>query len=138
MKHVDDLQETRGGATRSRNQDVQGQVGSLLRCARRRRGWTLREAAAASGERFKSSTIAAYELGRRSITVSALFELAELYETSVTALLDPRLGANDRTSTLVERIDQLPPEHRELVIALVEQMHRDTRLATGLPTRQSA
>jgi transcriptional regulator with XRE-family HTH domain len=138
MKHVDDLQETRKGAAPSRNQDVQSQVGSLLRTARRRRGWTLREAAAASGERFKSSTIAAYELGRRSITVSALFELAELYETSVTALLDPRPGANDRASTLVERIEQLPPEHRDLVIALVAQMHRDTRLATGLHTRQSA
>jgi transcriptional regulator with XRE-family HTH domain len=121
-----------------RNEDVQGQVGSLLRLARRRRGWTLREAAAASGERFKSSTIAAYELGRRSITVSALYELADLYETSITALIDPRLAANDRASTLVERIDRLPPEHRELVIALVEQMYRDTRLTTGLRTRQSA
>jgi transcriptional regulator with XRE-family HTH domain len=110
----------------------------LLRLARRRRGWTLREAAAASGERFKSSTIAAYELGRRSITVSALYELADLYETSITALIDPRLAVNDRASTLVERIDRLPPEHRELVIALVEQMYRDTRLTTGLRTRQSA
>jgi transcriptional regulator with XRE-family HTH domain len=128
----------RSEAARTRSLDVQGQVGSLLRIARRRRGWTLREAAAASGERFKSSTIAAYELGRRSITVSALYDLAELYETSVTALLANGLQTNDRAATLVERIDQLPPEHRELVISLVDQMYRDTRLVTELHTRQSA
>jgi transcriptional regulator with XRE-family HTH domain len=139
MKHVDDRQATRGvAAARSADLDVQGQVGSMLRIARRRRGWTLREAAAASGERFKTSTIAAYELGRRSITVSALYELAELYDTSVTALLAPRLGANDRTSTLMERIDQLPVENRELIISLVDQMYRDTRLPAELVNRQSA
>jgi transcriptional regulator with XRE-family HTH domain len=138
MSHGDDRQVGRkAAAARTRSLDVQGEVGSLLRVARRRRGWTLREAAAASGERFKSSTIAAYELGRRSITVSALYELAELYGTSVSALLAHRLGPNDRTSALVDRIDQLPRENRELIISLVDQMYRDTRLASERHARSA-
>ena len=118
-----------------RNVDVQAQVGSMLRVARRRRGWTLREAAAASGDRFKSSTLAAYEVGRRSITIGALYDLAELYDTSVSALLAEGIAPNDRASTLVEYFNQLPPGHRELVFSLVEQMYRDTALTADLHAR---
>ena len=107
----------------------------MLRVARRRRGWTLREAAAASGDRFKSSTLAAYEVGRRSITIGALYDLAELYDTSVSALLAEGIAPNDRASTLVEYFNQLPPGHRELVFSLVEQMYRDTALTADLHAR---
>lgn len=108
-----------------------GEVGPRLRQARQDRGWSLAEAATASGERFKASTLAAYERGERRVTVDTLCALAELYETSVAGLLPPTAPPGTPGAELAERIGHLPRPHRRLVSSLVERMLRDTRAPAG-------
>jgi transcriptional regulator with XRE-family HTH domain len=54
-------------------------LGKRLRAARRRRGWSLHEVEAQSGDEFKASVLGAYERGERTLSVARLFSLAELY-----------------------------------------------------------
>ena len=64
------------------------QIGEGLRRARIERGLTLRAAAAASGSRFKPSSIAGYERGERAITLQRFCDLAQLYGADASWLLD--------------------------------------------------
>jgi transcriptional regulator with XRE-family HTH domain len=69
-------------------------VGAFLRTARRRRGWSLAEAASRSGNEFKASTLGAYERGDRPISVSSVERLAELYGMTLEELLTRRPQAD--------------------------------------------
>lgn len=106
-------------------------VGHRLRQARLDRGWSLAEAAGASGGRFKPSTLAAYERGDRRITADALYALARLYATPVAGLFPPVGPPSDGEAALIEQIGHLPGPHRDLLSSLVERMLLDTRPAVS-------
>lgn len=110
-------------------------LGSLLRQARRARGWSLADAVAVSDGTFKASTLAAYERGERRVPAHRLYELARLYGTPVSALYPPTGDLADQAD-LVEQISHLPEPHRALLTALVERMLTDTRPAS--PGRAAA
>lgn len=54
-------------------------TGQVLREIRRARSLSLRHASARSSGRFKPSSLASYERGKRQISLERLFELAEVY-----------------------------------------------------------
>ena len=67
-------------------------AGQTLRDARIRRGLTLRDLAAASGQRFKASVVGGYERGERSISLERFCELATLYGVPPDRLLSDALA----------------------------------------------
>lgn len=110
------------------------QLGRRVRHARRTRGWSLADAVATSGGRFRASTLAAYERGERRVPANTLYQLAQLYGTPVAALFPPTEDVLSGHLTLVEQIGHLPEPHQALVVALVERMLTDTRSTpTALP-----
>jgi len=72
------------------------ELGRVLRRARVRRGLTLRQMEAASGGRFKPSSIAGYERGERSISVERFCRLASFYGVDPGRLLTEALEATAR------------------------------------------
>jgi transcriptional regulator with XRE-family HTH domain len=72
------------------------ELGRVLRRARVRRGLTLRQMEAASGGRFKPSSIAGYERGERSISVERFCRLASFYGEDPGRLLTEALEATAR------------------------------------------
>jgi transcriptional regulator with XRE-family HTH domain len=76
-------------------------VGEALRGFRIRQGLTLSDVARRSGNRFKISSLGAYERGDRAITVERLQQLADLYCVDVRALLSDRPTTVDPTIDLV-------------------------------------
>lgn len=79
------------------------EIGERLRRVRESRGLTLRAAAAASGGRFKPSSIAGYERGERAITLQRFCDLAGVYGADPARLLDGVVRA--ARSEPVVRID---------------------------------
>ena len=67
-------------------------IGERLRAIRRQRGWSLRDAADASGSQFSPSAIGTYERGERGLSIERLHRLAQLYRVPVDRLL-PEEGA---------------------------------------------
>ena len=62
-------------------------LGSRLRAARRRRGWSLGEVERQTAGEFKASVVGAYERGERAISVHRFVKLAQVYEVAPTELL---------------------------------------------------
>ncbi len=62
-------------------------MGSRIRAARKRRGWSLTEVERLSNQEFKASVLGAYERGERAMSVHRLFRLAELYGLSLPQLI---------------------------------------------------
>lgn len=123
--------------TRLAHDEIDAEVGRLLRRARMLRFWTLQKAEDASEGGLKASTIASYERGYRRLAVAGLFELADLYGLPVTSLL-PLPTSGDQVIDLAERINRLPASHRDLLNALVEQMYRDTQAVSALYAAEPA
>ena len=69
------------------------QTGSLMRTARRRAGLTLRSAGEKAGT--SHATIAAYEAGRKSPTVSTLLRILGAYGFAAEIVLSPRIRERD-------------------------------------------
>lgn len=67
--------------------DFNGQLGSKIRRARRARGWSLIDVEDVTEGEFKASVLGAYERGERTLSVSRLSRLAELYEVNVSDLI---------------------------------------------------
>ena len=63
------------------------EIGIVLRTVRRNRGLTLRKVSTLSGGRFKSTSVAGYERGERSISLKRFIELCQLYGVPPHALL---------------------------------------------------
>ena len=59
-------------------------VQTNLRKIRRSKGLTLHQVEVLSNGKYKSVVVGSYERGHRSISVSRLIELAELYEVPIT------------------------------------------------------
>jgi transcriptional regulator with XRE-family HTH domain len=74
-------------------------VGARLRDLRRRRGLSLQEVQALSGQAFKAGVLSAYERGERAISVPRLLRLAELYGVPIAYFfhLDPNACEIDLT-----------------------------------------
>lgn len=93
-------------------------IGAVLRRARRAEGLSLQEVAQRSGGRFKTSTVAGYERGERSISLQRFSALAGFYHRLPDQLL-------------AEALEDLYPEVRRRVaidqsrLDLVEQPARD-------------
>ena len=69
----------------SRNQPIK--LGVALRALRLARNWTLNDFERASGGKIKAVVIGSYERGSRSITVSKLQAITEIYGVPITAVL---------------------------------------------------
>jgi transcriptional regulator with XRE-family HTH domain len=105
-------------------------LGEVLRDARRRRGLTLREASAASGNRFRPSAIGGYERGERSISVERFCDLAVLYGVPADRLLAEvleRLTPTGRAEIVVDltELELLPGEEPRLAAQLVERVKEE-------------
>jgi len=68
-------------------------IGRALRRVRRERGFTLREVARRSEDRFKPTSVAGYERGERSISVERFCQLASLYGIAPDRLLGEAVRA---------------------------------------------
>ena len=68
-------------------------IGERLRAIRRQRGWSLRDAADASGSQFSPSAIGTYERGERGLSIERLHRLALLYRVPVDRLLPEDHGS---------------------------------------------
>lgn len=105
-------------------------LGEVLRDARRRRGLTLREASAASGDRFRPSAIGGYERGERSISVERFCDLALLYGVPADQMLAEtleRLTPIGRAEIVIDltQLELLPGEEPRLAAELVERVRRE-------------
>jgi transcriptional regulator with XRE-family HTH domain len=105
-------------------------LGEVLRDARRRRGLTLREASAASGDRFRPSAIGGYERGERSISVERFCELAILYGVPADRMLAEaleRLTPLGRAEIVIDltQLELLPGEEPRLAAELVERVRQE-------------
>jgi transcriptional regulator with XRE-family HTH domain len=102
-------------------------VGRALRRARQSQGWTLREAAARSGSRFKPTSIAGYERGERAITVARFSDLCDVYGVDADRLLAAVLqdvhGEPPAVIDLTRIEDMQEPEGR-LVASFVREVVR--------------
>jgi len=101
-------------------------AGEALRRARTTRGLTLREVAAASRGRFKSSVVGGYERGERSISLERFCELARFYEIPPDRLLAEALASlepNTRSEIVLDltKLSQVGDEDRR---AVTEFVHR--------------
>jgi transcriptional regulator with XRE-family HTH domain len=93
--------------------DLSVEIGRAIRHVRIASGFTLRDAARASGGRFKPSSIAGYERGERAITVQRFCDLADVYGTDPSRLLAGiLLAARGETSIGIDvsALDELVPE----------------------------
>lgn len=71
-------------------------VGSVLRKARELVGLSLSDVARLTGDRFKPSTVAGYERGERSISVSRFLTLARFYGKRPGELLSEAVSGSER------------------------------------------
>ncbi|MFA5564873.1 MAG: transcriptional regulator [Acidimicrobiia bacterium] len=69
------------------NGDICAGLGERLRDIRMQKRWSLQDVEARSSDEFKASVLGAYERGERSISVSRLCRLAQLYDVPVSQLL---------------------------------------------------
>ncbi|HEX9123139.1 MAG TPA: helix-turn-helix domain-containing protein [Actinomycetota bacterium] len=102
-------------------------VGRALRRARQSRGWTLREAAARSGSRFKPTSIAGYERGERAITVARFSDLCEVYGVEPDRLLAAVLkDAHGEPPAVIDltRIEEMDEPEGRLVASFVREVVR--------------
>lgn len=77
-------------------------VGSALREAREHTGLSLNDVARLTGGRFKPSTVAGYERGERSLSVSRFLALARFYGISPDHLLaQVKAGSEQRADEVV-------------------------------------
>lgn len=104
-------------------------MGSRLRAARRRRGWSLSDVERLSDQEFKASVLGAYERGERSLSVQRLSRLAALYGLEVTELIPPpnESGPSDLNRVVVDlsRLDdQRGSEMLDRFLASIQLMRR--------------
>lgn len=81
-------------------------LGSRLRAARRRRGWSLTDVEQHTGQEFKASVLGAYERGERALSVHRLYRLSQVYDTPIYHLI-PAGAARDEGATSVFDLEQL-------------------------------
>ncbi len=116
-------------------------MGERLRRARRARGWSLLEVEEATEGEFKASVLGAYERGERSLSVSRLCRLAELYHVTPAALLPgaAELAAAEPVVVDLTSAENMPPEQADTLdryLAAIQLMRRDVAGPT-LSVRQS-
>src|SRR5450755_1612068 len=105
---------------------VNQELGLRLRIARRDRGFALNDVEELSGREFKASVVGAYERGERTITVSRLIRLAELYDLSPQDLLR---GLNRVELDLREADIDLTDGELEVVVHDERRRRRDVDVA---------
>jgi transcriptional regulator with XRE-family HTH domain len=101
------------------------ETGRALRRAREARGLSLRALAAASGGRFKATSIAGYERGERSISVTRFCELCTFYGVSPDRVLAHVVRAVEGTSEPIidlALLESLDSEEAALVSGFVRQV----------------
>ena len=127
-----------------REDNVRRQVGQRLREVRLALGLTLEGATAASRQEIKTSTLGSYERGDRTITVSRLYSLAELYGVPVHDLLPERVAdpgteevidLRDEVSTESPGAAKIPVETLEALIAEFTRSVRSHRHGGGVIRR---
>lgn len=116
-------------------------LGERLRRARKARGWSLVEVEEATDGEFKASVMGAYERGERSLSVSRLARLAELYQVSPAALLPGASEIADAAPVVVDltSAENMPAEQADTLdrdLAAIQVMRRDVGGPT-LSVRQS-
>ncbi len=112
--------------------NVRLKVGQRLREVRLALGLTLEGATAASRRAIKTSTLGSYERGDRTITVSRLYALAELYGVPVHDLLPESITEAGAEEVIDLREDADPEPHTakipiETLEALIGEFTRSVR-----------
>lgn len=128
-----------GGETKSdllgddREENLRRQVGHRLREVRLALGLTLEGATATSRQEIKTSTLGSYERGDRTITVSRLYALAELYGVPVHDLLPERVSDPAADEVIDLRDETIAESHSaakipvEMLEALIAEFIRSIR-----------
>ena len=101
------------------------EIGRALRRARLARGLTLKQLAVASADRFKPTSVAGYERGERSISVTRFCELCRLFSVPPDRLLGEILRAAGADPELVidlTHLERLGPSEGELLSGFVQQV----------------
>ncbi|HEX6262799.1 MAG TPA: helix-turn-helix transcriptional regulator [Actinomycetota bacterium] len=96
---------------------LDGIVGSALRQARERTGLSLKDVERLTNGRFKPSTVAGYERGERSITVSRFVALARFYGARPSGLLSDATHAQEGRKRLVMVVPEDAAEVGDLAFA---------------------
>lgn len=116
-------------------------LGERLRRARKARGWSLVEVEEATKGEFKASVMGAYERGERSLSVSRLCRLADLYRVSPASLLPTavELEATEPVVVDLTAAEEMPEEQADTLdryLAAIQVMRSDVAGPT-LSVRQS-
>lgn len=115
--------------------DFNGQLGSLIRRARRSRGWSLIDVEDASEGEFKASVLGAYERGERTLSVSRLTRLSELYEVN-TADLIPTMRSIPSDEVVIDLVatESLDGERAKVIdqyLAAIRLMRSGSRMPSS-------
>jgi transcriptional regulator with XRE-family HTH domain len=92
-------------------------VQTNLRKVRKSKGLTLHQVEVLSNGKYKSVVVGSYERGSRSISVSRLIELAELYEVPITEFF----GLPNTNNPPATRMALIPIEDLMAMLALKGQ-----------------
>ena len=116
--------------------DFNGQLGSLIRRARRSRGWSLIDVEDASEGEFKASVLGAYERGERTLSVSRLTRLSELYEVN-TADLIPTMRSIPSDEVVIDLVatESLDGERAKVIdqyLAAIRLMRSGSRVPSSV------
>lgn len=115
-------------------------IGDRIRDVRRAKGLSLLEVEELSEGEFKASVLGAYERGERSISVTRLLRLADVYDVNPAELLP--LGRVSEGPPLVvnlEAVEQLDQDRAEVLegfLSAIQAMRQDPG-STALSVRRS-
>ncbi len=116
--------------------DFNGQLGSKIRRARRAKGWSLIDVEDVTEGEFKASVLGAYERGERTLSVSRLSRLAELYEVNVADLI-PTMRSMPSDEVVIDLVaaEDLEGERGEVIdqyLSAIRLMRSGSSIGTSV------
>ncbi len=116
--------------------DFNGQLAAMIRRARRARGWSLIDVEDASDGEFKASVLGAYERGERTLSVSRLTRLADLYEVNTSDLI-PTMRSIPSDDVVIDLVatEGLEGERAKVIdqyLAAIRLMRSGSRLPSSV------
>ena len=110
---------------------IDAHVGGRIRAFRRRRGLTQERLAERLGLTFQQ--VQKYERGTNRVSASKLFEIATILGVGVSGFFaglaepaDHEGGASLRDQGVAGLFDSLPPQHQQLIFALMQALSADS------------
>ncbi|GIU92300.1 MAG: hypothetical protein KatS3mg011_1206 [Acidimicrobiia bacterium] len=103
------------------DEPVNRSLGARLRAVRRAKGLSLLDVESLTSGEFKASVLGAYERGERSLSVSRLVRLAEVYQVDPCELIPE---AEPSTVVDLTRLEELSEEQFGLVESFLRAVRR--------------